>query len=602
MHRALTPLTKPSKNVPFAVCDIEAADWNVLLTIGHYSGERKFREFPTMNEFYKFVFKRQETVIYAHFGGIYDFLFLLTDLLGSDEFHIRSFLPRGSGLLSLTVSDGRRDIQFRDSSALLPFSLENITKTFKVKHTKSHFDFTKIAGYTRKTIPADILRELLTYLEIDCVGLYEVLKAYEDNPLVSQVGLKITRSAQALQVFRTYLKKPLPALSQSQDEFVRRAYAGGRTEIFRPFYRSNTVPLNVYDVNSLYPSVLRDFDMPTGFKKVSRQVDLEQIGFGEFTVEVPEDNYLPVLWTRETGKFIFPVGTFSGVWPLCEVKKAIEVNGAKIIKSGKIMYFNNGGSYFRDYVESLYDLRVRSSDPVTKVVIKDLLNHIYGRMGLNTEREELVFDDGSEGLIPTREITVQGKTYRLAKKPISLNSFSNVAIAGWTTALARIRLYDTILKPCERTIHYTDTDSGYTTSTLPSSSLLGALKWEGNCWHPAYSRLDTKKEIPAEYAACFLLPKGYIAGSKVAIKGFPNRKIKHFQIEDFENALSGDLRLMRIEMEARGLNKFKTGLMKGDLLSKRGLTRKQIKAKYDKRIVFRDKNGNWDTRPLVLGK
>lgn len=574
MRRNLYPLKKPVKQQKFAVCDIEARDWNQFLVIGFYDGS-EFYSFETLEEFFDHAFNSSSIdIIYAHFGGIYDFLFLLNHVLGTDTYSLDSLIPRGSGLLSISIRSGARVITFRDSSALLPYSLSKLTKSFKVEHPKKDFDFETLTAVTPK---------LVEYLRYDCIGLYECLDLYRQNPLVKQVGLKITRSAQALHVFRTYIKKELPACPMGADAVVREAYAGGRTEIFRPFYDSDA-PLYTYDVNSLYPSILKDFDMPTGFDKYSYEVDLERIGFGYFTVQVPEDTYIPILWTRESGKFIFPVGTFSGCFPLCEVKRAVEA-GAKIIKSRAIAYFHNGGRYFAEYVETLYERRRRSTDEVERIIIKDLLNHLYGRMGLRLTREQLEFDQGQENVKPYLELQVRDKLYRLVKKEVEIKSFSNVAIAAWTTAQARLRLYDTLLKPCEKTIHYTDTDSGYTPQVLEVSDRLG----------------DIKKESES-LQACFLLPKTYIAGSKIAFKGFENRKVQHFKIDDFEAALNGDLRLFRVEMEARGLNKFKTGLRVGDLLSKRKATVKSIKAKYDKRIVFRDSRGNWETRPIILGK
>lgn len=601
MRRALTPLKKSPKPRAFAVCDIEAADWRIFVTIGWYSGKGLFKEFSSLHDFFLHLFNEPEDVIYAHFGGIYDFNFLLEFVLGSDVFNLDGApLARGSGLLSLRVECDGRNLEFRDSSALLPFALETVTKTFKVEHVKGHFDFELLRGQTRATLKPEILDTLVRYLRIDCIGLYEVLLAYSRNPHVQKTGVKLTRSSQALAVFRTFLKEPLPACPLAVDAWVRKAYAGGRTEIFRPFYESETVPLNVYDVQSMYPSVMRDFDMPTQFAGFSQKVDLDKIGFGYFEMEVPEDNYVPILWTRESGKFIFPVGRVSGVYPLCEVKAAISLNRAKILKTGKIAYFKNGGRIFEDYVNTLYAERSASKDAAAKILLKDFLNHLYGRTGLRLLREQLEFDDGQAGVKPFREIKVGDKIYGLVKKEVRLRSFSNVAIAAWVTGLARLRLYDRILSPTSGTVHYTDTDSGYTTQVLLISDALGGLKWEGDCLQPGYCDLRDRREVPDKYQACFLLPKTYIAGSKIAMKGFPNRKIKHMMIEDFEEGLSGDLRAFKIEMEARGLNKFRTGLMKGDLLSLRTASTKQIKARYSKRQVFRDSRGNWETRPLVL--
>jgi len=563
------PLIKSKPLKPFSVCDIESRNWIEFLIIGHFDGKR-FRHFDNLKDFFEYCFSHDHDTIFAHFGGIFDFLFLLNHALGDSKYRLESIIPRGSGILCFTLEKGKRRITFRDSSALLPFSLRRITESFGVNHVKQTINYTKIKKVTPK---------LIEYLKHDCVGLHESLEKFYEGDLIKKAGQKFTIASQALQVFRTFLKNPIPQCPGVADKFVRRAYAGGRTEIFKPYFNSKSKKLYCYDVNSLYPFQMAEHEYPLKFEGFSTKLDLKRMGFVEATVFVPEDTYIPLLWKKE-GKFIFPVGTFSGIWATCELNEAIK-NGAKILSSGKCAYFSNGGKIFSEFVEHLYFLRKNSKSEVEKTTIKLILNSLYGRMGLNLEREGLELDHGQTGVIPHFELKIGEKIVQFVKKDIELESFSNVAIAAWVTAKARIHGHR-IMSKMHREIYYTDTDSFFTTKKMPTSNALGELKLE----------YTSRK-------ACFLLPKTYKAGNKIAMKGFDKKKIKNFTHADFKVALEGDLRILKTEIEPR-MFRFKSALRVKKLLSMSPKSERGIKSLYDKRKIFRDSRGNWDTKPILL--
>src|SRR5690606_18102344 len=143
---------------------------------------------------------------------------------------------------------------------------------------------------------------LLEYLRADCVGLYQVLEKYFNWPLIRESGVAYTVASQALRCFRTTLKARLPGCPKAVDPFVRKAYFGGRTEIFRPYFLTKEPAyhdmmengkswskerweeydkhmekcedvIDEIDANSLYPSVMRDFEYPTKFKKWTYKYD-----------------------------------------------------------------------------------------------------------------------------------------------------------------------------------------------------------------------------------------------------------------------------------------------------------------------------------------
>lgn len=491
----LKPSSKDSeRKIPgFAVCDIEsAAGWINFLVIGlawklyedEDLKEKRYEHFLNLAEFCDYVFEEEQPhdVIYAHFGGRYDFSFILREFFYKHEnYHIHKMIPRGSGLLCFSVSkfvrtrtlepgmdtddilsktkDGHylvieRTIEFRDSSAMLPFGLGNLTKNFKVDHKKQEIDYDKITYVTL---------ELLEYLEYDCWGLYEVIEKYFRWPIIREAGPAMTMASQALRVFRTFLKEPINSLKPHVDDFVRSSYFGGRTEIFKPFFQQTSTSgmINSYDVNSLYPAVMLKLDMPTSFKFETKFYLENQMGFYDVEVFVP-DTYVPVLgikFANMEDRLIFPTGTFRGVWSTSELNYAM-TQGVKILKVHKGMIFNNGGNIFKDYITTFYDMRKKAEKgSVDDILSKLLMNSLYGRFALNLNREQLVLDEGQLGVSPHMEIPLdaEGKRIiRLAKHDIVLeNSFTNAAIAAWVTSGARIWMHKLYNKAPDH-LYYTD--------------------------------------------------------------------------------------------------------------------------------------------------
>jgi len=566
--RSLSKPKKLKKILDFAVFDIESANWTNFLVAGVYDGTN-YSHFYSVENLLDYCFSRGFRHVFAHFGGIFDFLFLLQSCLeNSERFRFSDIVPRGSGILQFKIHLLDRSITFHDSSALLPFSLKEITETFGVANKKQEFDVSRITKVTPK---------LLEYLEYDCKGLWQSLRAFFDSEILSDCSHKFTIAGQAIEKFKTFLTEKIPACPFYADEFIRKSYAGGRVEIFKPLFDSENQKLKCYDVNSLYPFCMLE-DMPTQFEEWSFDLDLNRMGFIKCVVEVPDDTKIPILWVK-TKKFIFPTGILEGTWSTLELREAIK-HGAKILKVKTCCYFRNGGPIFKDYVESLFERRKNSKNEVEKTIIKLLLNSTYGRMGIDLDKEGIELDNGQENVIPHFEVMAKGNIFRFVKTKNRLKTFSNVAIASWITSIARVHLHR-ILVQNQNSLYYCDTDSIFTTNELETSNELGALKLE----------YETSQ-------ACFLLPKVYLTHNKIRMKGFDKKKIKNFKFEDFEKCLEGSIRLS-VTSEIK-MARFKTALKKGNsFLYKQNAGNKTIKAIYDKRKLIRSELGEWETIPLI---
>jgi hypothetical protein len=326
------------------------------------------------------------------------------------------------------------------------------------------------------------------------------------------------------------------------------------------------------------------------------------MGFYDVDVEVPYMK-IPPLGTKYSDcgweRFIFPVGKFRGKWSTVELEYAKSV-GVKILKVYSGVLFYNGGPIFKEYIDTLYEIRLKSkSGSAENIVVKLLMNSTYGKFGLNLLREQIEFDYGQLDVSVHSEFQATQRI-RLMKKQVHLDkSFSNVAIAAWVTSCARIYMHKLYMVAPEK-LYYSDTDCLMTTHVFPESEKgLGKLKLEFK-----------------SVKGCFLLPKTYSlittapqwtghgpdgqefkTNVKVTAKGF-ERKAVFWDPDDLYQNLNGDLRLSAKVSER--IATFKTAAMKDKFLMKTEKNEREIKSRYDKRRLVKTGAYFDDSEPLII--
>lgn len=595
-----------------AVVDIEAKNWIEFLVLGFYDGT-EFIHFFSLEEFFFYLgayfHNAEETTFFAHFGGGYDFLFLIDHVESNPDRFKCEMINRGTSILSLKIYDfhTKKTYSFVDSSALLSFSLAKLTDAFKVTHKKKEFDFENFKKFKKPfehyhQKKNKLALELVEYLKYDCMGLYQCLEKFFSWDIFQGLPSKLTISSQALALFmKRYNVAKIKSLPKTYDEFCRKSYYGGRVEIYRPLKKKDKIKLHVYDINSLFPYAMREGIFYDKFKRQTKTYWPGEFGIYEVTIFVPE-MFLPPLPVKHKGKLIFPTGTFTGVWTQIEINYALSL-GCKIIDVKKGYIFaraGNGGRIFKNYVDDLYKRRQQSTSEVDNVLCKLMLNSLYGRMGFNSERTKIVYDTGDLGQRPlVGKKAKWTKRRRFAEMDTTIFGFSHSAIAAQILSYARVYHHKLMLKN-QKHLYYGDTDSIFTTKKNKSGKKLGDLKLE-------YS-LDQ---------ACFLLPKTYMGESPlkkiVKIKGFSSRKIQHFDYDDFYSMLEGEIRALKAGKksfkgekvalsyeEGETIARFKSALKKGKILSLRDKQIRNIRSFYDKREFIFEKNGDISTRPLNL--
>ena len=558
----LNPTKRKEKRQPnnFQVIDLETSNWTNFIVGGYYDGKNYF-EYQDLKTIVDFINNSEKQLkIFAHFGGGFDFLFLIEQFFEHGVI-IESVIPRGSMILSIKIKGKYKTHVLRDSAALLPFSLDSLTKNFNVPTKKGIYDHSLNRGYNQ---------ELSEYLKSDCIGLYQVLEAFYSSEIIAAAGPASTIASQAQRVLQNYLPKQIKGIHEQTNEFMRNACHGGRTEIFKPLGKN----LYEYDVNSLYPYVMKNFQYPAGLAIKCYYLKEDRLGIYEVIVHAPKDLHIPIIPTKVDKKLIFPLGTFKTTCTSVEIEYAKTLGYKFEIIKG--YYFREKEYYFKEFIDALYAIRQKAEkNSVDNILSKLIMNSSYGKFIIKLKKTNLSFELNSESKL-FREVKIKGKLYEIYQNDVVLNSFNHCGIGAFILAYARIHMHK-LMHPIAPHVYYTDTDSIWTDLVLPSSNELGELKLE----KPKGSTKDFYEN------ACFLLPKTYIAQNsdykKIAMKGFDSRKIKHLNYSDFVLAYQGELKLSVTHDES--IAKFKTALKYMKVVTLKNKQTKTIKAKYSKRIL-----------------
>ena len=443
--------------------------------------------------------EKSTLTIYFHNFSRFDGILLLKHLACHHKSYKLKALVRNHRLYEIVVYSGKKMLfRFRDSLNLLPGKLSALAKSLcpglGMKGSIPHDEICLSNLVSMKD-------RLLDYMKQDILLLGGVMqKAQEINWKQFNVDIesKITLSSLALSIFRMKYYDdsnwPIHIPNRNEDLFIRRAYYGGHTDTYMPYGEN----LYYYDVNSLYPFVMKEFPMPGGVPVWHNNLvnkDLDSLfGFIEAYVVCPKTIKRPFLPYRDKNNtLIFPTGQFLGVYYSEELKYARGLGYTVLPLSGYL--FEKMDSPFRDFVSSLFESRLEArnaGNDALAFVYKILMNSLYGRLGISPKSTvtEICDENRLNSLIRNSEFIssdmLSENNYVVSYHKNKTDSDywnppknSAVQLAAAITASARIHMYPYISRD---DCYYTDTDSVVLGQPLPdevvSSSVLGKFKLE----------------------------------------------------------------------------------------------------------------------------
>jgi len=493
-----------------------------LRLIGAFDGST-YRSFRTVPDFLNAVCTRENsgTWFFAHAGGLADLVFVLQYLVDNPRNGIKircSF--SGSSAIIVKIERGDCEWYFCDSYWLIRQPLREIGKWLGLEKGGEEGSIEQFYAP---------IGELTAYNERDCRVLFVAVQTFERE--INRLGgeLQKTIAATALDLFRRRFLHERIRTTPEVNGYAREAYSASRVE---PFCR-RCDHADYYDVNSSFPYAMT-FDAPGNVayfgSKLRRSDDL---GLVQATVRIPELDIPPAPFRGSDGKLYFPTGTWKAWFTNTDIDH-VQSLGGSVERVHQAVGFERFGD-LRAYAQTIYDWRKSTDDPALKVILKFLLNSLYGKFGEQERKQRVVIHPGAEFFdLPEREAGGLGREMLMPGVHAVVEDraipHAHVPIAAHITAVAR-RVLDDYLVQAPR-VYYCDTD-GFAvpeSSTFETSNELGGLKLE-------------KHIFAAEFAA----PKLYAITENgtdwtVKGKGFSrvrvNGKTRKLHYDDFQKLLS----------------------------------------------------------------
>lgn len=437
---------------------------------GVFSLKEKSFEYGTdINSFFEFCKIEKNSTFYFH-NLKFDGQFLIWHLLKNGFIHKKDKKEIENNTFTTLIDDAgsfyeinvyfektkKKTIKatFRDSLKILPFSVAEVAGAFNLSIKKGKIN------YDRHNIECPITQDEIAYLRNDVEIVAQALG------ILFEQGLdRMTTASNAMKDFKEMtgketFEKLFPLLSVEQDEFIRKSYKGGFTYL-NPIYKNRNIGSGiVFDVNSLYPSVMFYEPMP----------------FGEplkFEGKYKENKYYPLY----VQKIICHFELKKGMLPTIQLKNnprfvgteyLISNNGEDVILTltsvdlklflehynvTNIEYlggymFKQTTAIFKGYIKKW--IKVKNEATINKngamrTLAKLMLNSLYGKFALNPKcSNKLPFLDN--------DIVRYSKGEEETRKSLY------IPIGAFITAYARDKTIRSAQKVKERFI-YADTDS-----------------------------------------------------------------------------------------------------------------------------------------------
>jgi hypothetical protein len=287
--------------------------------------------------------------VYLHNFGKFDGYLLLKHLAQLGK--IKPIIHKGKIIsCKFKLFESKYWVTFLDSYLMLPSSLKELCKSFEVEDPKGIFPFKLNDIAYQGDVPdynlfnnLDPLKyneylnsfrykiwnfreEAIKYCELDCISLFQVLSKFNEL-IFNKFGLNVTNyptlPSLAMNLFLSkYLKKDtIHMLTGEVSRDIRMGYTGGAVDVYIP--KNNPGELvYAYDVNALYPFVMRENAYPVGpptyFTGDITKVNPNAFGFFYCKIIAPSYLHHPILQTtvetKEGTRNLAPLGNWEGMY------------------------------------------------------------------------------------------------------------------------------------------------------------------------------------------------------------------------------------------------------------------------------------------------
>lgn len=305
-------------------------------------------------------------------------------------------------------------------------------------------------------------------------------------------------------------RRAMPLLTVEQDDFCRRAYKGGYTYLNPKYAQENVFNVYVFDVNSLYPYVMRSLPLPIGEPTVEyeKPTDTTKLYIVHIITQFKlKEGYLPTIQIKHDLSFKeteyltevqFPVHLY-----LTSVDYDIFIRHYDIefLSVDRYYVFDAKVGLLAPYIDKHMEDKIKASvdnDAPARYIAKRYLNSPYGKTGMRGDRinKQPIFDD--EGVAYFEDEKTQSDTVY-------------VPYAAFVCAWARSITINAAQKNYDKFI-YCDTDSlhlvGNATGIQVHDYDIGKWKLEGVFKTGKYIRAKTYIHGDDDYNICEIKSAG----------------------------------------------------------------------------------------------
>ena len=278
--------------------------------------------------------------------------------------------------------------EFRDSLKKLPLSVKEIAKAFGTEESKGVIDYN---AYREPGHPlTDNERE---YLKSDVMIVVHALRVQFVSGMT-----KLTVGSDSLAEYKrlySNFDRNFPILPLSIDTDIRRAYRGGFTYLNDKFKARPVGSGKVFDVNSLYPSVMYDRLLPYGVPEWRNgEFSPDEsfplfIGGITFTARLKK-NHIPCIQLKNNS-FYVPTQYQSNIdepvtLSVTNVDLALwqEHYDMDILEYHGGWYFHGMTGMFKEYIDKWSEIKANSTGGL-RFIAKIHLNSLYGKFATNPD-------------------------------------------------------------------------------------------------------------------------------------------------------------------------------------------------------------------------
>lgn len=374
--------------------------------------------------------------------------------------------------VTVVTHDGWK-VEFRDSLKKIPLPVAQIPKAFGLSEKKGDLDYVvnRPRGHVLTTRERDYIRQDVV---IVAKALAQVLASGMSSLTVASDSLRDYREMVGAKFFSRYF----PQIAREIDDEIRKAYRGGFAYAAERYAKKLQGPGSVYDVNSLYPAMMRNKELPWGEPHVFTRKPPPNKLFIEsitFTAKLKKD-HIPCIQVK---KSIW----YHGSEYLSEISEPVTLTATNVdIALWKEHYdmviISHNGGYWFDKIRGLFDDYIdkwmmvkRTSKGGKRTIAKLHLNSLYGKFATKTE-------------ILSKFPVVEDGVVKLCYAEPEYRAPVYTPVACFITAWAR----DTTIRAAQKHYDiflYADTDSlhllgeGAPDDLWVDDTALGAWKCEG---------------------------------------------------------------------------------------------------------------------------